>query len=183
MEEPNLVLKLCSLLLEYPQKEWIENSDLKKATETIGNKRIKNEIISFFRYLESAPYPVLCEKYVKQFDFSSETTLYLTYGIFGDNRERGPALVKLKMEFAKGGYFVKDEELPDYLPLFLEFASIAEKDFVQRVFLIYKKQIERLKEKLEEEKSPYLHLLSACFYAFEGLFNHPIEQINEENAG
>lgn len=183
MDESKLVWKLCSLLLDYPEKEWLENKELKEAAETISDKRIRNEFFAFFRYLESAPYKVLCERYVKQFDFSTETTLYLTYGIFGDNRERGPALVQLKMEFAKGGFFVKDEELPDYLPLILEFASIAERKFVQKVFHIHKKQLENLKGKLTEEQSPYAHLLQACLHAFENQFNRPMEQVNEGNAG
>lgn len=182
MEESKLVWKLCSLLLEYPEQEWLKNSELKEAVKTISDKRIRNEFLSFFHYLELTPYKVLCERYVKQFDFSTETTLYLTYGIFGDNRERGPALVRLKMEFAKGGFFVKDEELPDYLPLILEFASMAEREFVQRVFHIHNKQLGNLKGKLAEEQSPYARLLQACLHAFEN-FSHPIEKINEGNAG
>ena len=50
----------------------------------------------------------------------------------------------------------------NYLPLILEFASIAEKDFVQKVFLIHKKAIDLLLTELEKEDNPYGFLLKAC---------------------
>lgn len=185
MEECRLVFRLCSLLLEYPQEEW-RKEDHKHVAGLITDKKIKTDFLAFFHYLESTPFVILCENYVKQFDFRTDTTLYLTYGIFGDNRERGPALVMLKMEYAKAGFFIREgKELPDYLPLILEFASIAEDPAVRRIFLIYKKQLENLKTKLAEDHSPYVHLLNACLSAFNRLSgtNRPIEVQNEGNAG
>ncbi|MFS8629597.1 MAG: nitrate reductase molybdenum cofactor assembly chaperone, partial [Bacillales bacterium] len=136
MEEYRLVFKLCSLLFEYPQEEW-QKDDLQQTLCLIKDKNVKEELAAFLGYLESTPFETVCEYYVHQFDFRAETSLYLTYGIFGDNMERGSALVKLKMEFAKAGFFVKGKELPDYLPMILEFAAIAEINSVRKLFQIH----------------------------------------------
>ena len=58
----------------------------------------------------------------------------------------------LAMEFAKAGFYLTDTELPDYLPLVLEFASIAESKYVQRVLAIHGKAIVTLYEALKKEE-------------------------------
>lgn len=183
MEENRLVLKLCSLLLDYPDEQWFQNDEIKNTMEWIENPVLKQKLASFYRYLGSKDYEELCEYYVRQFDFSNQTTLYLTYGIFGENRERGQAFVQLKMEFAKAGFYVKDDELPDYLPLILEFSSIAETHFIKKVFLIHRRSIDRLHENLKEQNSPYIYLLEACLEAFENIIGLPFDQINKDNVG
>ena len=91
MEEYRLVFKLCSLLFEYPQEKW-QKDDLQQTLCLIKDKNVKEELAAFLGYLESTPFETVCEYYVHQFDFRAETSLYLTYGIFGDNMERGPPL-------------------------------------------------------------------------------------------
>ncbi|WP_083698354.1 nitrate reductase molybdenum cofactor assembly chaperone [Bacillus haynesii] len=162
MEEDRLVFKLCSLFLRYPDKEWTESEEVNQIVDEMTDKGMKHCLRQFLTYVNETSYKELCENYVRWFDFSEPKTLYLTHARFGENRERGLAFVKLKMEFAKAGFYIKNDELPDYLPLILEFASIAEKDFVQKVFLIHKKAIDQLLTELEKEDNPYGFLLKAC---------------------
>ncbi|MGN9865279.1 nitrate reductase molybdenum cofactor assembly chaperone [Bacillus swezeyi] len=166
MEEDRLVFKLCSLFLRYPDKEWTESEEVNQMVNAIENKGMNHCLRQFMTYVNENAYKVLCENYVRWFDFSEPKTLYLTHGRFGENRERGLAFVKLKMEFAKAGFYIKNDELPDYLPLILEFASMADKDFVQKVFFIHKKAIDQLLTELEKEDNPYGFLLKACLAAF-----------------
>lgn len=161
-DETRLALKLCSLFLRYPEEEWINNKELEAAINSIKNRKLHYCLSQFLTYTEKNPFDILNENYVKWFDFSERTSLYLTHGIFGDNRERGLAFVKLKMEFAKAGFYIKDDELPDYLPLILEFASVAEEQFVQKIFLIHKKAMDELLTELEKEDNPYAYLLQTC---------------------
>lgn len=189
MEEGKLTFKLCSLFLQYPDWEWISSegigqvnnysksnisdhnpeslisAELLQSIQFIENRGIRYCFEQFLSYVISTPYKLLTENYVRWFDFSERTTLYLTHERFGDNRERGLAFVKLKMEFAKAGFYIKNDELPDFLPLILEFAALADEKSVQKMFLIHKKAIDSLLTELEKDDNPYGFLLKACVTA------------------
>lgn len=61
--------------------------------------------------------------YVDSFDRGRATSLHLFEHVHGDSRERGPALIDLARTYEAGGMFFDAAELPDYLPVVLEFAS------------------------------------------------------------
>ncbi|MEJ6005246.1 nitrate reductase molybdenum cofactor assembly chaperone [Paucibacter sp. AS339] len=62
-------------------------------------------------------------RYVETFDRGRSTSLHMFEHVHGDSRERGPALIDLQQTYAAGGMFFEASELPDYLPVVLEFAS------------------------------------------------------------
>ncbi len=64
------------------------------------------------------------EMYVASFDLVESGSLYLTAHEFGDSRERGNALAQLGQMVTDAGYGVAFGELPDYLPLLIEFLAI-----------------------------------------------------------
>lgn len=64
-------------------------------------------------------------RYVATFDFNESTALYLTAHELGDSRRRGQALVELRTLLRAAGFEEATEELPDYLPLLLEFLAHA----------------------------------------------------------
>jgi nitrate reductase molybdenum cofactor assembly chaperone NarJ/NarW len=182
MEEDRLVLKLSAHLLGYPDQAIFESEELTDVISTIEDQQIRHLFKKFMLYVQSLSHKELCEQYVKQFDFSDQTTLYLTYNIFGDNRERGLAFVKLKMEFAKAGYYLQDGELPDYFPLILEFASIADQSFVQKIYAIHKKGIDTLYKNLKEKNSTYLPLLDISLLSLERIAELN-KKIKKDNVG
>ncbi|WP_243292436.1 nitrate reductase molybdenum cofactor assembly chaperone [Bacillus sp. FJAT-47783] len=177
-EESRLVFKLCSLFLRYPDKEWTESDEVNQLIQSIENKGINHCFRQFNKYVKETPYKELSENYVRWFDFSEQNTLYLTHGLFGENRERGLAFVKLKMEFAKAGFYIKNDELPDYLPLILEFASVADEHFVQKVFFINKKAIDQLLSNLEKQDNPYGFILKACVIAMSAYLSARENDLN-----
>jgi len=61
--------------------------------------------------------------YVDSFDRGRATSLHLFEHVHGDSRERGPALIDLAATYKAGGMFFDAPELPDFLPVVLEFAS------------------------------------------------------------
>ncbi|KPK34519.1 MAG: hypothetical protein AMJ66_03590 [Betaproteobacteria bacterium SG8_40] len=65
----------------------------------------------------------LQEGYVALFDRGRATSLNLFEHVHGESRERGPAMLDLMQVYASGGYSLDSSELPDYLPLMLEFLS------------------------------------------------------------
>lgn len=64
-------------------------------------------------------------RYVATFDFSEPTSLYLTAHELGDSRRRGQAMVELRRLLRAGGFEQATGDLPDYVPLLLEFAAHA----------------------------------------------------------
>jgi nitrate reductase delta subunit len=61
--------------------------------------------------------------YVDLFDRSRQTALHLFEHVHGDSRDRGPAMIDLAQTYARAGLHLSEGELPDYLPVVLEFAS------------------------------------------------------------
>ena len=66
------------------------------------------------------------EAYVGLFDRSRSLSLHMFEHIHGESRDRGQAMVNLAAHYETHGYSIGSNELPDYLPLFLEFLSLIE---------------------------------------------------------
>jgi nitrate reductase molybdenum cofactor assembly chaperone NarJ/NarW len=63
------------------------------------------------------------ESYVDLFDRGRATSLHLFEHVHGDSRDRGPAMIDLAQTFEKAGLFLAPGEMPDYLPVVLEYTS------------------------------------------------------------
>lgn len=161
MEEHKSILKLSSIFLQYPDDEWYRNGDIHDFILQLGSASEREQLLNFWDYSVSLSWLELEQNYVKQFDFSKDCSLYLTYGIFGDKRERGQGFIKLKMEYAKAGYRITGDELPDYLPLILEAMSETDDAFIHKLYFIHKKAMDQLYDQLREQNSPYAYLLAA----------------------
>lgn len=61
--------------------------------------------------------------YVELFDRGRATSLHLFEHVHGDSRERGPAMIDLAQTYEKAGLFLDEGEMPDFLPVVLEFTS------------------------------------------------------------
>ena len=59
------------------------------------------------------------------FDYSKSASLYLFEHVHGDSKDRGQAMVDLIDLYKENGLQINQPELPDYLPVFLEFLAIA----------------------------------------------------------
>jgi nitrate reductase molybdenum cofactor assembly chaperone len=119
--------KILSLLLDYPTEELKEN--LPEIMHVVEEEKYLNplqraKLKEFLGYAMALSLPEWQMQYVQLFDFSSNTNLYLFDHVYGDSRERGQAMVDLTEMYAKAGYSPCSNELPDYLPLFLEYLSL-----------------------------------------------------------
>lgn len=77
----------------------------------------------FLDYLEAHALLTLQENYVALFDRSRPLSLYLFEHVHGESRDRGQAMIDLRNLYESKGLFLSPGELPDYLPVFLEFLS------------------------------------------------------------
>ncbi|HEY7208208.1 MAG TPA: nitrate reductase molybdenum cofactor assembly chaperone, partial [Gaiellaceae bacterium] len=103
----------------------------------------------------------LAQAYVETFDLRRRTSLYLTYYLHGDTRKRGMALLRLKRLYAQAGLELAREELPDYLPLVLEFAALAPGDAGETLLREHRPELELLRANLHDAGSPYADVLEA----------------------
>jgi nitrate reductase delta subunit len=98
--------------------------------------------------------------YVQTFDMTAEHSLHLTHHLFGDDKNRGPALIDLGELYKDYGVEVVGNELPDYLPLVLEFAAYMDANEATVFLSDAKKVLGVLTENLQKAASPYAALLS-----------------------
>jgi nitrate reductase delta subunit len=111
--------RALAALLSYPEPELIEAlPELKKIFSADPG------ITEMLRELETEPLEVLQERYVALFDRSRALSLHLFEHVHGESRDRGQAMVDLARTYASRGFRVAGNELPDYLPAFLEFVSL-----------------------------------------------------------
>lgn len=123
--------KILGLLLSYPTEEIITHlDDLMQVMELekMLPKRNLKKIKAFAAELQSEDIYQVQENYVELFDRGRTHCLQLFEHIHGESRDRGQAMVNLAEAYAEKGLYISAGELPDYLPLFLEFLSLCPAD-------------------------------------------------------
>jgi nitrate reductase delta subunit len=98
--------------------------------------------------------------YVETFDFDRRCGLHLTYHVHGDRRQRGLELVRLKRRYAEAGIPLEGSELPDYLPVVLEFTSLRP-DEGREVLTAFRGVLELIRAALHDHGSLYAGVLDA----------------------
>jgi nitrate reductase delta subunit len=119
--------KVLGLLLSYPRPEWLDHLDDFKALlleeNFLPNKQLKSLVV-FIDDLKATDVFSAQEEYVSTFDRGRSHCLHLFEHIHGESRDRGQALVNLLDAYEEKGFFIDQAELPDFIPLFLEFLSL-----------------------------------------------------------
>lgn len=100
-------------------------------------------------------------QYVDTFDTRRRGCLHLTYFSQGDTRRRGMALVRIKQDFRAAGVEVTADELPDHLPLVLEFAAAHDAERGAKILRANRPGVELLRLHLEDIGSPWHGALRA----------------------
>lgn len=117
--------QILSVLLDYPDNRLLNDLDpIATAARQIIEPEFKHAVLDFLTYLKAHDLLGLQENYTAAFDLEAATTLNLTYHAFGDNEKRAAALAKLQHLYDRTGWERTSGDLPDYLPLLLEFLSI-----------------------------------------------------------
>ena len=156
------VYKLLSVLLQYPDREIRGLFEQATAAATrIEHPAARRSIERFLSEVRDMPSADLESAYVETFDFDRGTALHLTYHVWGDQRARGAQLARLVRHYADAGRPLDTSELPDYLPVMLEFAEIADAPAGRQVLEEFREPIELIRGRLSECDSPYAHLFDA----------------------
>ena len=151
--------KLLSVLLQYPDDRLLEALPaLGEAVDGLPPPQ-RRALDRFLAYLAGSEALALRQAYVETFDLQRRASLHLTYFTHGDTRRRGTALLALRRRYAAAGLTLAAGELPDYLPVMLEFADMAPPGLGERLLAEHRTGLELLRLALRESHSPYLELL------------------------
>ncbi len=158
------IYKILSILLEYPTQNLVDH--LQEIEQLIpglehSSKADQEALTGFIEWASSMTLTEYEGQYVNTFDFTPEHALYLTHHLFEEqDRDRGPALVDLSEYYKDQGVEISNGELPDYLPLVLEYVSTLGSKIDAGLFLQQSAHVSKIiAGNLEKIDSPYAPLL------------------------
>ena len=156
----------AALLLDYPDRALLERlPTVAAALSELPRSPASGSLTAFVEHLRTQSLPELTRHYVETFDLRRKSCLYLTYYADGDTRRRGVTLVRLKQHYRRAGVEFAAADLPDFLPVVLEFAAVTG-DRSLLVKHVLGLQLIRLG--LAEIDSPYLAVLEALLSTLPG---------------
>lgn len=123
----NVTLKVLSLLLSYPTAELQQAVPAMKAALADEPAAVRANAAPLCELADAIAVLDLYEaqeRYVHLFDRTRSLSLHLFEHVHGEGRDRGQAMVDLMATYEQHGYEIDARELPDHLPLFLEFLSL-----------------------------------------------------------
>ncbi len=160
--------KVLSLLLMYPESDWLaalpEMEDA-LACEADFNGDAHTRMAPLFAQLRDTRLIALQENYVATFDRNPSHSLHLFEHIHGESRDRGSAMIDLLNEYWKYDFDASSSELPDYVPLFLEFLSLLPVDEALALLGDAVHVLATIGRKLDGNGSPY----ATAFQVLEAL--------------
>lgn len=171
-------LKVVSLLLQYPEPAVIgELSGLDPEEIGPASAAQREALSGFLEWYRARDLDELRQSYVDSFDFDRRRSLHLTYQLHGDSRQRGLALLKIKSAYRDAGLAPGEDELPDYLPLMLEFAVLAPGSAGRDLLDRHRESIELVRASLDREGSPWAAPFDVIRDGLPGLSRRQINRI------
>jgi nitrate reductase molybdenum cofactor assembly chaperone NarJ/NarW len=147
--------RLLSALLCYPEQELMD------ALPSLLEMETTPELQGFMRELAAMDLLDAQERYVALFDRNRSLSLHLYEHVHGESRDRGQAMVRLATLYELHGLAIEAHELPDYLPLYLEFLSVLPDRVARSLLAEAAHVIAALADKLETRGSSYAAVMRA----------------------
>ncbi|WP_439029742.1 nitrate reductase molybdenum cofactor assembly chaperone [Gordonia terrae] len=161
--DARVIHQIASWCLGYPDDDVLARVDLMRAAlDEAGDDPAAQRIRITVDHLAAGDPGDLRREYIDLFDLSRRQTLYLSYWTDGDTRRRGTTLGEFKQLYRDSGYLVDlHGELPDHLPIVLEFSARADPERGVEVLEKHRAALELIKFSLLEHESPYAATLDA----------------------
>ena len=176
MNETDKYIKVVSLLMQYPDKAYFGTlPEIKSLVGKMHRGPRRASLETFIAHIEGEDAIHVQEQYTALFDMSPSTTLNVTYHLWGDGEKRARLLTRLQQVYAGAGLEKKTFELPDFLPLILEFIASVPKAMRSEAIKTSLKGIETLVERLKPIALHYSELL-------EPLIELTVEPAQEQTA-
>ncbi|MGW4244178.1 nitrate reductase molybdenum cofactor assembly chaperone [Nocardia sp. NPDC004722] len=156
-----LVWRLGALLLDYPGAQTLGMLDELTAATAELPEAVRALLAELLDHLRAGDPIALAQEYVETFDMRRRASMHLTYYAYGDTRKRGMALLRFKHAYRHAGVELGDEELPDHLPVLLEFAATVDPVGGERLLGEHVPVLELLRLSLSDSGSPYAGVLAS----------------------
>ena len=169
--------KLTSVLLQYPSAALVSGVDVLDQAVAGCPRASREPLHRFLGWLRSTPSIEVAQHYVQTFDLRRRCALYLTYYRYGDTRKRGMAMLRFKAAYRQARFEPSDEELPDYLPLVLEFAALTPAGV--RLLSSCRADLELLLRALYDAGSPYADVVEAVCTQLPKLRKRELELVRD----
>jgi nitrate reductase delta subunit len=172
----NRTFKLASVLLQYPTTALLDGLDTLDAFAAATSPKPTREAFGqFLTWLRATPPTEVAQHYVQTFDLRRRCALYLTYYRYGDTRKRGMAMIIFKAAYRDAGFVPCEDELPDYLPMVLDFADLCPRG--ERLLHAHRADLELLRRALAAADTPYAQVVTAVCAQLPKLGRHEIGQV------
>ena len=179
------ILKVLSLLIDYPSNELFLGDTLADCTEivarsTLISPQVRTQIIDLIEDLIDTGCLEAQARYDGLFERGRSLSLWLFEHVHGESRDRGQAMVDLMNQYQEAGFEISVKELPDFLPLYLEFlayqAAVINDDIQIRMDIADVSHIiALLAARLEDRGSVY----QGCFNALLQIAGKPLGIVEE----
>lgn len=156
-------LHLLSLLLQYPTIELAEVADEigeRLARDASMPSDTSSRLAPLIARLANDDIYAAQEAYVELFDRGRRHSLHLFEHVHGESRDRGQAMVDLRERYLTAGLEPVANELPDYLPLFLDYCSTLPEDLAREMLAEPGVVLVALAARLVEKDSDYAPLIA-----------------------
>jgi nitrate reductase delta subunit len=150
--------KVLSALLSYPTVELQQaGGELAAALDAEGlvTGHVRTALQRLIDDIADGDLYDLQERYTLLFDRTRSLSLHLFEHVHGESRDRGQAMIDLKAMYEQAGLDISASELPDFLPLFLEYLSTLPVNEACATLGQPTHILTALAERLRKRKSPY----------------------------
>lgn len=167
--EKRLFLKMAALFLRYPDENCLKALDsIQPLIAQLPGESGRDVLEGLLWQMKNTPLITLQEAYTGTFDLNQAATLYLTFHQWGEGRQRGQALARLNHLYQESGLESTVKELPDYLPMVLEFLSVCSDESSQSVIHEQRESLSILAVHLQTTGCIYSDLIAAVLKTWEG---------------
>jgi nitrate reductase molybdenum cofactor assembly chaperone NarJ/NarW len=149
---------VLSALLNYPTSELQQAADEMKAalgTEKLVPPAIQRALSKLIDEVATDDLYDLQERYVLLFDRTRSLSLHLFEHVHGESRDRGQAMIDLQNLYGEKGLEIGASELPDFMPLFLEFLANQPREEAYELLAQPVHILAALAERLRKRQSSY----------------------------
>lgn len=180
-------MRALARLLDYPDAALIEAlPEVVSAIEAMPLPATapRQQLLAWCRQLAEADLLDSQAAYVAQFDRGRATSLLLFEHVHGESRDRGQAMVDLLAEYETAGFVLGERELPDHLPLLLEFLSTRSEEDIARWIGEIRHILALLTARLEKHdcSQSLIPLTLLCMIGEEADVDTHRDQVNREPA-
>lgn len=164
-----VVWQSASVVLGYPDSSVTERAGIVRAALADAAPQRLADFGALLDFWATKDPQLVQNHYVEVFDLSRRHTLYLSYYSDGDTRRRGETLAGIKQHYRRSGFLVDTHgELPDYLPLILEYAARVDPADGAALLQDFRRGLELLRLALVERGTPYAGVITAICATLPG---------------